>query len=70
MGPAISSAEAILPRGIDFRICSLYFLSANTPAHMSVSTHPGETQFTMILLGANSRANDFVRAIMPPFEAA
>src|SRR5882757_4231263 len=46
MGPAISAGVATRPRGMVPRTAEEIFASASAPADMSVSTHPGATQFT------------------------
>src|SRR6267378_3078375 len=56
IGPAISSALPARPSGIVARSAGL---ALSVAADISVSTHPGATQFTVIW-GANSRARDFV----------
>src|SRR6267143_215141 len=68
IGPATSSAVATRPRGIVFssfpRPPAAYGF-----ADISVSTHPGATQFTVIR-GASSTARDFANEITAPFVAA
>ena len=44
--------------------------SRSAPASISVSIHPGATQFTVIRRFASSSASDFVAPISPAFDAA
>ena len=71
IGPATSSAPATRPRGIVPSISCLPLPPplANGFAHISVSTHPGATQFTL-MPGASSTASDLVNEITAPFVAA
>src|SRR6185437_16703014 len=64
IGPAISSGEAIRPRGIVRRTRSLPS-PAKAGSHISVSTHPGARQLTA-MSGAHSIASDLVREISAP----
>ena len=68
MGPAMSSALATRPSGIP---CSMRARppAAYGSAHISVSTHPGATQLT-VMPGAHSMAIYFVIEISAPFVAA
>src|SRR5213079_1881345 len=72
IGPATSSALATRPNGI---VCSLSLFPAPVSRSygcrdISVSTHPGATQFTPIWRGASSTPSDFVRAMTAPLVAA
>src|SRR2546426_11938268 len=71
IGPAISSGGATRPSGIVRSISRFPFPASreNGCWHISVSTHPGATQFTAIR-GASSPASDFVRAMAAPLVAA
>src|SRR5207249_8465096 len=64
MGPAQSSGLATRPSGIVRSISSLPRPAslAYGVADISVSTHPGATQFTLIRRGASSTARDLVRS--------
>ena len=68
MGPATSSALATRRRGIVFSIASRP-PPAYVFADISVSTHPGATQFT-VTFGASSTASDFVIEMTAPLVAA
>src|SRR2546425_1683276 len=61
IGHAISSGVATRPMGIessiDFRKPGL----EKTSAHISVSTQPGATEFTLMPKGPSSAANDLVK---------
>src|SRR5439155_264200 len=67
MGPAQSSGLATRPSGIVRSMSSLPRPAslAYGVADISVSTHPGATQFTLIRRGASSTGEGFVR-LRPP----
>src|ERR1051326_9251555 len=68
IGPATSSALATRPSGI-VRSIAARPSPAYGFADISVSTHPGATQFT-VSFGASSTASDFVSAMTAPLVAA
>ena len=57
------------PTGMPFAMRSLP-PSRNGSSHISVSTQPGATAFTVMPCGATSTATDLTKAIMAPFDAA
>ena len=68
MGPAISSGLPARRKGM---IAVIFSPSAAIASFdMSVATHPGATQLTRILCGANSGASDLVKLIIAPLVAA
>src|SRR5260370_3092524 len=71
-GPAMSAALATRPSGIARSISPRLAppASAYAPAAISVSTHPGATQFTLMWRGASSIARDLVKAMTAPLVAA
>src|SRR5208282_1186136 len=69
IGPAISSARAGRFSGIAALANFELFFERSTAADMSVSTHPGATQFTRILCRASSVANPFTKLIIAPLLA-
>src|SRR2546425_1150377 len=72
MGPAQSSGLATRPSGIVRSMSSLPRPAslAYGVADISVSTHPGATQFTLIRRGASSTARDLVNEMTAPLVAA
>src|SRR3989442_2841312 len=72
MGPAQSSWLATRPSGIVRSMSSLPRPAALAygVADISVSTHPGATQFTLIRRGASSTARDLVNEMTAPLVAA
>src|SRR5262249_48128294 len=70
IGPAMSSAVATRPMGIEPTIFANSRRSRKGAADISVSTHPGATQLTVTPDGPSSDASDFVNAIIPPLDAA
>jgi hypothetical protein len=64
---AISSGDAILPRGVSSKKALLS--APASPLFMSVSTAPGARQFTLTPEGASSLASALVKAITAPLDA-
>src|SRR5262245_11060184 len=69
IGPAMSRGAAIRLTGIVAAIRSRP-PSANGCSHISVSTQPGATLFTVMPRFPNSGASDLTREIIAPFDAA
>src|SRR5262245_37818456 len=69
IGPAMSRGAAIRRSGIPAAIRSRPPL-ANGSAHISVSTQPGATLFTVMPRAPSSGASDLTNEITAPFEAA
>src|SRR3954471_9814088 len=70
MGQPISFGVATRPIGIASSTDLRRPGCANASAHISVSTHPGATQFTLMPNGPSSAARDLVKDICPPLDAA
>src|SRR5690606_6491302 len=69
IGPATSSADAMRPSGMPAAMRSRP-PPANGTAHISVSTQPGATQFTVLPRGASSIAMLLTNEITAPLVAA
>src|SRR3984957_4855755 len=70
IGPAISAGSATRPMGMVARARARVGGSAMAGADISVSTHPGATQFTRMPCGASSVARPLVMLITAPLLAA
>src|SRR5258708_20464091 len=66
IGPAMSSAEAMRPSGMlaDIFVRPSLAIGATT---ISVSTHPGATEFHVMPCGASSVVSDLVNQMTAPF---
>ena len=69
MGPATSAGAAMRPRGMSASI-RRRASSSSAGAAISVSIHPGATQFTVMPRGASSPEKPFTREMSAPFVAA